>query len=77
VKQDGGGWNRTRNEPSNSKYLRESVDEKYENLSNSRAPIAPCDSDLAKVIDTWSDLSEVVRTGILAMVEASDGKSRQ
>ena len=36
---------------------------------------AAADPDLAKVIDAWADLPEVVKTGMLAMVEASRART--
>ena len=39
------------------------------------ADTAPTDLDLAKVIEAWPTLSDPIRAGIVAMVEASRGQS--
>ena len=64
---------------SNCKDLQRSIDEKAPNSSDSGADSvsgSPLDnskhtSDLQTVIDTWPDLLEAVKAGILAMVQAS------
>lgn len=57
-----------------AKHLRKADDYRAAESGASGDETSPQDTDLALIIERWEHLPEAVKTGIMAMVKASEGE---